>query len=173
MAATLQLEETILLKTPLQKGMVLTFKSDYLDLTPSDLGSTRLQLWNKDKDVVLQILIQRRPSRVLFNAGTQLSPLDGWGRAEEITNITNSWPTSNFAISVHDCGTQYQVLFNLTTVYYFHKRFSTTSTVTKVTYLQESRAETLHRSLKVSVYNLAALPAKEKQAIETGRGYRP
>jgi hypothetical protein len=70
---------------------------------------------------------------------------------------------------VHDCGTQYQVLFNLTTVHYFHKRFPTTSAVKKVTYLQESRAATLSRSLKVSVYKLTFLSAEEKLAIKTGR----
>lgn len=173
MADTLKLGDTIFLKTPLQMGMVIAFKSEHFDLTSSsDLGSTKLQLWNEDNDIVLQILIQRRPNMVLFmlNACRQLSLLDGWGKAEEIRNVASSWsPTSNFTISVHDCGDQYQVLFNLTTVHYFHKRFSITSTATKVTYLQESGAGTLSQSLKVSVYKVTSLPSEEKLAIQTGR----
>jgi len=172
MADTLELGGTIFLKTPLQMGMVLAFKSEHLDITPSNLGPTKLQLWNEDNDIALQILIQRRPNRVIFmtNACRQLSLLDGWGKAEEIRNVaSSSSPTSNFTISVHDCGYQYQVLFNLTTVHYFHKRFSITSTATKVTYLQESGAGTLSQSLKVSVYKVTTLPYKEKLAIQTGR----
>lgn len=172
MVYTLELGGTIFLKTPLQMGMVIAFKSEHLDLTPSDLGPTKLQLWNENNDIVLQILIQRRPNMVPFmlNACRQMSPVDGWGEAEEIRNVASSWsPAANFTISVHDRGDQYQVLFNLTTVHYFHKRFSMSSTATKVTYLQEYGARTLSRLLKASVFKVASLPSKEKLAIQTGR----
>jgi hypothetical protein len=173
MDAKLGLGETIPLQTPLQKGMVLAFKSQGLDLTLSDSEPTILELWNNENNVVLQVVIKRRRDEAVFNARTQLSLLDGWGKSEKITNIAKSRPSiSRFTISVHDCGDKYQILFNLTTMHYFQKRFSINSTATKVTYRQEldgRHAKTLSQTLSVSVYNLNSLPPEEKLAVQTGK----
>jgi len=171
MVAILELGESIPLKPPLRKGMVLAFKSQRLDLTPSDkVEPTGLQLWNKANEVVLQILISRRRNAVIFNARATVSLLDGWGETEKISNIASSWKsTSKFTISVCDCGDQYQILFNLTPVYYFEKRFSINSSAVKASYRQESLAATLSQSLKVFVYDWNSLPASEKLAIQSTR----
>jgi len=174
MAAILELGESIPLKPPLRKGMVLAFKSQRLDLTPSDkVDPTRLQLWNKANEVVLQILISRRQDAVSFNARTPVSLLDGWGETEKISNIASSWKsTSKFTISVYDCGDKYQILFNLTPVHYFQKRFSINSSAVKASYRQgwdDNLAATLSQSLKVFLYDWNSLPTSEKLAIQSTR----
>jgi len=174
MANTLELGESIYLKTPLSKGMVLAFKSRRLDLTPPKIESmdpTRLQLWNKAGEIVLQISIFCKRNEVSFNSRTLVSLLDGWGGRETIRNIATSFQsTSQFTISVHDCGDEYQILFNLTTVHFFQKRFSVNSRVTKVTYRQGSdySATTLSPSLRVLLYDPDSLPTTEKIALRSG-----
>jgi len=173
MDAKPELGRTIPLQTPLQKGLVLAFKSQRLDPTPSEPEPMTLQLWNEENDITLQISIHKGGNEASFNARKQLSLLDGWGKDEKITNVANDWPsTSRFTISVHDCGDKYQILFNLTTVHYFQKRFSINSVVANVTYregLDKQRAAvTLSQSLSVSVYDLNSLPSEEKLAVQMG-----
>ena len=173
MADTLELGESIYLKTPLSKGMVLAFKSRRLDLTPPKyewMDPTRLQLWNKAGEIVLQISIFCKQNEVSFNSRTLVSLLDGWGDRETIRNIPTSFQsTSRFTISVHDCGDEYQILFNLTAVHFFQKRFSVNSRVTKVTYRQGSTsATTLSPSLQVLLYDPDSLPTREKAALRLG-----
>jgi len=146
-----------------------------LDLTPSDLEPTILQLWNEEGDIVLQISIRGGRNEVSFNTHKQISLMDGWGKQEKITNLASACQPSKpmFTISVHDCGSTYQILFNLTTVHFFHKRFSTDSMVTEVDYSQGSSddqhaATTLSRSLRVSVYNLNSLSSDEQMAVQLG-----
>ncbi|KIM47202.1 hypothetical protein M413DRAFT_23445 [Hebeloma cylindrosporum] len=172
---TLEVGGSIRLKSPLTKGMILALKSRRLDLSAPKHKSTdpmKLQLWNKAGEIVLQILIYSKENMVSFNSRTQVSLLDGWGERETIFHIATSFQsTSRFTISVHDCGDKYQILFNLTTVHFFQKRFSINSSATKVTYRQGSGNDsptTLSPSLQVSVYSSDALPTVEKKAIQLG-----
>lgn len=175
MSDTLEVGESIHLQTPLTKGMVLAFKSRRLDLTApkyESMDPTRLQLWNKAGEIILQISIYTKRNEVSFNSRTLVSLLDGWGERETIHNVATSFQSpSRFTISVHDCGDKYQIIFNLTTVHFFQKRFSINSKATKVAYRQGSdyhSATTLSPSLQVSVYNSDSLPNWEKKAIQLG-----
>lgn len=103
MSGTLEVEESILLQMPLTKGMVLAFKSHHLDLTPpkyESMDPTRLQLWNKKEEIILQISIYTKQNEVSFNSHTLVSLLDGWGEVRQYAILP---PPSNHP---HDSPSQ-------------------------------------------------------------------
>jgi hypothetical protein len=175
----------------LSPGMIVALKSAKLDLTvPSDKGwasvSPRmdLDLCNIDNDIILRITILRGTNKVFFNDHANKSLLDGWGQEKSVElsqEDVDRWQRSGVTISVHDCSTpsneQYQILFDLTTIYYFDKRFP--GSPIKIEYsAQRSPDDTsdsgipahgiLSDSLKVFTYNVDDLPLMEKQAVKSG-----
>jgi hypothetical protein len=173
-------------------GMIIALKSAKLDLTvPSDNDwasvSPRmdLNLWNINNDIILRITILRGTNKVFFNDHANKSLLDGWGQEKsvELSQVdVDRWRQSGVTISVHDCSTaskeQYQILFDLTTIYYFDKRFS--GPTIRIEYSsQRSPDDTsdsgipahgiLSDPLKVFTYKLDDLPLVEKQALNSGR----
>ena len=171
------------LPTPLSPGMVIAFNSTQHDLSLCSKGvsaanpkgypiATNILLLNKTGDVVLQISIRRARNAVLFNAQAKESLLDGWGQSESIPlSMVNPSPlTSGLTISVCDRGDKYQILFNLSTVHYFAKRFP--GPATSVVYLDKSNGKptlTLSDSLTVHVRKIDTLPAHERGPIESGK----
>lgn len=171
------------LPIPLSTGMVVAFNSAQHDLTLCSKGisaanpkghpiATDIRLLNKTADVVLQISIRRAQNAVVFNAQARESLLDGWGQPESIPlNIVNPSPlTSGLTISVCDRGDKYQILFNLTTVHYFAKRFL--GPATSVEYLDKSfgnSTPTLSEELTVDVRKIDTLPAHERGPIDSGK----
>ena len=118
-------------------GMIIALKSAKFDLTvPPDNDwvsvSPRmdLDLWNVNNDIILCITILRGKNKVFFNDRADKSLLDGWGQEKsvELSPVdVDRWQRSGVTISVHDCSTsskeQYQILFDLTTMCHFDKRF--------------------------------------------------
>lgn len=171
------------LPTRLSSGMVIAFNSAGCNLAPCSKGAsaanpedypieTNIQLFNKIEDVVLEISIRRAQNAVLFNAQAKESVLDGWGRPESIPlNIVNPSPlTSGLTILVCDRGDKYQILFNLSTVHYFTKRFP--GPATSVKYKDQFAGlptSTLSYWLKVYVRKIHTLPAHEREPIESGK----
>ena len=188
----------------LSPGMVIAFKSSQLDLkspgTPQDpfkIDRMDLDLCNINSDIILRITFLRGKNKVLFNDRADISLLDGWGQ-EQSVNLSqvdvDRWERSGVTISVHDCSTpskdQYQILFDLTTMYYFDKRFpgppiniiysAQKSIYAQMSYDQMSYARTTNRAkhplalsilsdpLEVFTYHLDDLPHMEKQAIKSG-----
>lgn len=171
------------LRTHLFKGMVVAFHAAQHNLAPCPRGpstdnpkgypiETDIHLLNKIGDVVLKISIRRAQNAVLFNAQAKESLLDGWGRPESIPlNIVNpSPPTSGLTISVCDRGDKYQILFNLSTVHYFAKRFPGPATL--VFYDDKSCGKptpTLWNTLTVHFRTIGLLPGHQKGPIESGQ----
>jgi len=176
------------LPIPLSTGMVIAFHSAQQDLAPCSKGAsaanpnghpieTNIQLCNtkvgRDTGhILLEISIRRAENAVLFNAQAKESVLDGWGQPESIPlSMVNPSPsTSGLTILVCDRGDKYQILFNLSTVHYFAKRFP--GPTTSVLYLDESNGKptsTLSETLKVNVRKINALPAHERGPIDSGK----
>jgi hypothetical protein len=173
-------------------GMVIALKSPKFDLTvPCDNGwasvSPRmdLDLCNINNDIILRITILRGTNKVFFNDRADKSLLDGWGqeRSVELSQVdVDRWQRSGVTISVHNCSTrskgQYHILFDLTSIYHFDKRFP--GPPIKVKYsAQQSPDDTsdsgipahgiLSNLLKVLTCNLDDLPLAEKQALNPER----
>ena len=173
------------LRPPLSSGMVIALHSAEQYLALCSKGNpkgyqieTNIQLLNSTEDVVLEISIRRAENAVLFNAQAKESVLDGWGQPESIPlSMVNPSPsTSGLTILVCDRGDKYQILFNLSTVHYFTKRFS--GPATSVKYLDRSHISvvsygkvtaTLSQALRVSVRKINALPAHERGPIDSGK----
>jgi hypothetical protein len=174
-------------------GMILALKSDKLDLTvpcDDDRASVSprmdLDLWNINNDIILRITIVRGTNKVFFNDRADKSLLDGWGQEKSVElsqEDVDRWQRSGVTISVHDCSTrskeQYQILFDLTTMYHFNKRLP--GPPIKIEYsAQRSPDDTsdsgtpapshgiLSDPLKLLTYNLDDLPLVEKQALNSG-----
>ena len=173
-------------------GMIIALKSAKLDLTvPSDNDQVSvsprmdLDLRNIDNDIILRITILRGINKVFFNDHANKSLLDGWGQEQsvELSQVdVDRWRRSGVTISVHDCSThskeQYQILFDLTTMCFFDKRFPGSPITIKYS-VQRSPDGTsdsgipahgvLSDPLKVFTYNVDDLPLVEKQAVKSGR----
>jgi hypothetical protein len=168
-------------------GMVIALKSSqfkWRDPFFNSVGRTPrmdLDLCNIDNDIILRITFFLGQNQVLFNDRADKSVLDGWGQDQIVTlsrEDVDRWERSGVTISVHDCSTpskeQYQILFDITTVYYFEKRFP--GPPIKIRYSPALKLDSMGRPipsilsdpLKVSVYNLDDLPPMEKQAIRSG-----
>jgi hypothetical protein len=170
-------------------GMVIALKSSqfkWIDPFFNSVGRTPrmdLDLCNIDNDIILRITFFRGQKKVFFNDRADKSLLDGWGQ-DRIVKLSrgdvDKWERSGVTISVHDCSTpskeQYQILFDLTTVYYFEKRFP--GPPIKIRYSPALKLDSMGQPipiisilsdpLKVSAYNLNDLPSMEKQAIKSG-----
>jgi hypothetical protein len=172
-------------------GRIVALKSAKFDLTvPSDNDwasvSPRmdLDLWNINNDLILRITILRGRNKVFFNDRADKSLLDGWGQEKsvELSQVdVDKWQRSGVTISVHDCSTaskeQYQILFDLTTMCRFDKRFPGPAIMIHYS-AQKSPDGTsdsgipaqgiLSDPLKVLTYKLDDLPPVEKQALNSG-----
>ena len=168
-------------------GMVIAFISTQLDLMTSIMTSDsriNLDLCNMENDVILHIMFLRGKNMVFFNDHMDKSLLDGWGQQQSVklsqVNV-DRWNCLGVTISVHDCSTpskeQYQILFDLTMMYYFNKRFP--GPMININYSfypsdsnfllpEDEPLRILSKSLKVVTCNLDDLPIMQKQAIKSG-----
>jgi len=166
----------------LAPGGIVAFKSKIFDLSGPGWEATHLKLYNQNGEITLRISI--RGGQAHFNDRAAKSLLDGWGEEQSVDLDpvdVDRWKRSGVTISVHDCSThsseRYQILFNLTTMLNFNKRFP--GPATKVVYrttlggvkwpIHLSWSSHLSHILKVLSYNLNDLPLEEKNAIESGR----
>ena len=172
-------------------GMIIALKSAKFDLmVPSDDDwvsvSPRMDfdLCNIDNDIVLRITILRGINKVFFTDYTSKSLLGGWGQEKSMElsqEDVDRWQRSGVTISVHNCSNpfkeQYQILFDLTTIYHFDKRFP--GPAIKINYsTQRSPDDTsdsripahgiLSNPLKVSTYKIDDLPFVEQRAVKSG-----
>ena len=172
-------------------GMIIALKSAKFDLmAPDDNDGASvsprmdLDLWNINNDIILRITILRGTNKVFFNDRADKSLLDGWGQEQSVElsrEDVDKWQLSGVTISVHDCSTpskeQYQILFDLTTMCFFNKRFP--GPPIKIEYsTQQSPDDTsdsgklahgiLSNPLKVFTHNVDDLPLVEKQAVKSG-----
>jgi len=172
-------------------GMIIALKSAKLDLTvPSDNNwvslSPRmdLDLCNIDNDIVLRITIIRGTNMVFFNDHANKNLLGGWGQEKSMElsqEDVDRWQRSGVTISVHNCSNpskeQYQILFDLTTIYHFDKRLP--GPAIKINYYaQRSPDDTsnsgipthgiLSEPLKVFTYKIDDLPLVEQRAVKSG-----
>jgi len=161
----------------LPAGMVIAFKANQLEIA-GNLGAkeTHLDLCNSNGDIVLRMTIRRGQNKIFFNDRAHHSVVDGWGQEKSVDLDpvdVERWHRSGLTISVHNCSTdveQYQILFDLTTVFYFATRFpgpaitikySTTSSLFQF-------VPQLSDPLRVVSYQLNTLPFTERQAITSG-----
>ncbi|KIM47249.1 hypothetical protein M413DRAFT_7794 [Hebeloma cylindrosporum] len=166
------------------EGMIIAFKSTVFDLAKTGLfkggaQETYLDLYNGCGDIVLSIMIRRGENKAFFNDRAAKSLVDGWGQTQSVDlspEDVERWKRGGVTISVHDCSTRsekrYQILFDLTTICFFAKRFP--GAVEKVLYddrfAKTSRSQSqLSDSLKVFFYKLEDLAAEERQVIVSGR----
>jgi hypothetical protein len=170
-------------------GMVIALKSTqfkWRDSFSSFLGSAErtprmdLDLCNIKDDIILRITFLKGQNKVFFNDRAHKSLLDGWGEEKSVKlsrGDVDRWERSGVTISVHDCSTpskeQYQILFDITTVYYFEKRFPGRPIMIRYSPdLTDSTGEPspsiLSDPLEMITYNLDDLPPMEKQAIRSG-----
>ena len=177
----------------LSPGRIIALKSAKFDLTEphdNDWASVSprmdLDIWNINNDIILRITILRGTNKVFFNDHAAKSLLDGWGQEKsvELSQVdVDNWQRSGVTISVHDCSTrykeQYQILFDLTTIYRFDKRFPGPAIMIQY-FARRSPDGTsdsgksvnahgiLSDPLKVLTYNLEDLSLVEKQAVKSG-----
>ena len=168
------------------QGMVIAFKSSTLDVKMREsnirteeslIGRVDLDLCNINNDIILRITFLRGQNNIFFDdrAGKSLLNARGQEQSVKLSQMDVSrWKRSGVTISVHDCSTaskqQYQILFDLTTMYYFDKRFP--GPAIKIIY-STRRSLYQHRNilsnpLKVFTCNLDDLPHMEKHAIKSG-----
>ena len=155
-------------------GMVIAFKANQLDIA-GNLGAkeTRLDLYNNNGDIVLRMTIRRGQNKIFFNDRAHQSVVDGWGQEKSVDLSPvdiERWHCSGITISVHNCSKQYQILFDLTTVFYFATRFPGPSITIKYSAISSllNIVPQLSHPLKVVSYQLNTLPFIERQAITSG-----
>ena len=157
----------------LSAGMIVAFKSDKLDLIGIHRGEDddhSLEFFNKDDNMTLCIIFRRGHDKVFFNdMDHQQLYLEVWGVEQSVRldpADLDKW-RSGVTISVHDCSTrsseQYQILFDLTTVLNFRKKFL--GPATYVVYRGGDPPLPLSDTLRVSSYKLDDLPLAERQAM--------
>ena len=173
-------------------GTIIAFKSTRFDLnyhrptpfnsrlstatTPPPPTTTHLDLYSAKNDIVLRITFRDGQNKVFFNDCADKTLLNGWGKEQSVDLNSvdiEKWRRSGVTISVHyplphyRSKEQYQILFDLTTVFYFHTRFP--EPAIKMGYSIATQSHQLSDPLKVFCYQLADLPLVERQAIESGK----
>ena len=173
-------------------GTIIALKSAKFDLTVprnNDWASVSprmdLNLYNIDNDIILRITILRGTNKVFFNDRANKSLLDGWRQEKSVElrqEDVDRWQRSGVTISVYNRSNpskeQYQILFDLTTIYHFDKYFP--GPAIKINYsAQRSPDDTndsgiptygiLSNPLKVSTYKIDDLPFMEQQALNSER----
>jgi hypothetical protein len=172
-------------------GMIIAFKSTRFDLnyhqstpfnphlsgpTTAPPTATHLDLYNAKNDIVLRITFRNGQDKVFFNDRADKSLLDGWGQEQSVDlnpEDVEKWRRSGVTISVHyslpnsRSNEQYQILFDLTTVFYFDIRFP--EPAIKMGYSVSTQFDQLSDPLKVFCYKFDDLPLVERQAIESGK----
>ncbi|KIM47275.1 hypothetical protein M413DRAFT_423029 [Hebeloma cylindrosporum] len=171
-------------------GKIVCFKSDRimnLDPPPSkmkkslftkrtnplaiDVDHTDIGLYNSVDELILLISIRRQEGVLAFNSRASRNLHHGWGPEETVKIAEYRGEISRSdRILVYDLGEKFQVIFGLTTVYYFAKRFKD-GTPKKASYKSTVADENpinflLSRDIFISVFNLSDLPAYEKEIIE-------
>ena len=169
-------------------GKIIAFKSTRFDLhllphpttnlraTAARSSATHLDLYNIKNDIILRITIRFGQNKVFFNDRADKSLLDGWGQEKSVDLNpvdVERWKRLGVTISVYDpyprahSKEQYQILFDLTTVFYFDKRFP--EPAIKMGYSLTAEYQHLSVPLKFFCYGLDDLPLVERQAIESGK----
>jgi hypothetical protein len=168
------------LRLDISQETIIAFKSTVFDLAKLGIfkggaQETYLDLYNGNDDILLSIMIRRGQNKVFLNDRASKSLVDGWGQTQSIDLSpvdVERWKRSGVTISIHDCSTRslprYQILFDLTTMCYFNKRFP--GSAKKVTYSDRfAKSSQLSDPLKVFFYKLEDLAAQERQSIVSGR----
>lgn len=144
--------------------------------TTASPSATHLDLYSVKNDIVLRITFRTGQNKVFFNDRADKSLLDGWGQEQSVDLNpvdVEKWRRSGVTISVHHSfpptrsKEQYQILFDLTTVFYFDKRFP--EPAIKLRYSVTTYSYQLSDPFKVFSYKLDDLPLVERQAIESGK----
>jgi len=174
MATNLTAGGNVTLNSPAGPGMVIVFKTNVLDIA-GGAKATHLDLYNNNGDTVLRMTIRRGQNRIFFNDRAHQSLVDGWGQEKSVDLSpvdVERWHHSGVSISVHNCSTylagRYQILFDLTTVFYFAPRFTGSTTIIGYSTTSTLFHWTLSNPLEVVSYQLNTLPFTERQAITSG-----
>jgi hypothetical protein len=175
MTTNLKAGGVVTLNLPAGPGMVLVFKTNRLNIA-GGAKETCLDLYNKDEDIVLHLTIRRGQNRLFFNDRAHQSLGDGWGQEKSVDLSpvdVERWHRSGVSILVHNCSTylgeRYQILFDLTTVFYFATRFAgPVITIGYSTISTLFQPRILSDPLEVVSYQLNTLPSRERQAITSG-----
>ena len=175
MATNLNAGGVITLNPPAGPGTVIVFKTNRLNIA-GGAKETCLDLYNNNEDIVLRMTIHRGQNRLFFNDRAHQSLGDGWGREKSVDLSpvdVERWHRSGVSISVHNCSTylgeRYQILFDLTTVFYFATRFPGPAiTIGYSTITTLFQPQILSDPLEVVSYQLNTLPSRERQAITSG-----
>lgn len=136
-----------------------------------DVDHTDIGLYNSVDELILLISIRRQEGVIAFNSRASRNLHHGWGPEETVEIAKYSAEISRSdRILVYDLGEKFQVIFGLTTIYYFAKRFKD-GTPKKASYESTVADENpinflLSRDIFISVFNLSDLPAYEKEIIE-------
>ena len=170
-------------------GRIIAFKSSRFDLHQVPLltvsafrghtaaaTATHIDLYNIKNDIILRITFRDGQNKVFFNDRADKSLLDGWGQEQSVDLSpvdVERWKRSGVTISVHHplphtrSKKQYQILFDLTTVFFLNQRFP--EPAIKIGYPVETQYHQSLDPLKVFCYELDDLPLVERQAIESGK----
>jgi hypothetical protein len=115
------------------EGMVLVLKSNKFNLTPVIEGVllSRIPLYNSMGDILLEIVFRKGRNMIFVNDRASKAIGKGWGKPKIVDlgpGDVDKWWRSGITISVHHRSTasgfgRYQILFGLTTICYFDKRF--------------------------------------------------
>jgi len=136
-----------------------------------DADRTDISLYNSVDELILLISIRRQEGVIVFNSRASRTLHHGWGPEETVKIAGYRADISRSdRILVYDLGDKFQVIFGLTTIYYFAKRFRD-GTPKKASYsvVIENGSDInllLSMAIFLSVFNLSDLPAYEKEIIE-------
>jgi len=157
------------LKPPSKSQKLLFTRRNNPPSTEDD--HTDISLYNSVNELILHISIRRQQGVIGFNSHASRTLHHGWGPAEVVKLEGYSADISRSdRILVYDLGDRFQIIFGLTTVHYFVKRFSN-GTPTKARYSASAQDPSdgnllLSRVIFLSVFNLSDLPLYEKEIIE-------
>jgi len=138
---------------------------------PADDDRTDISLYSSRDELILHMSIRRLQGVIIFNTRASRAVHHGWG-PEEVVQLEGyrSEISRSERILVYDLGDRFQIIFGLTTIYYFIKRFSN-GTPVKMSYSATAQYATegnllLSKVIFISVFNPSDLPLYEKEIIE-------
>jgi len=139
--------------------------------TSADVDHTDISLYNSIDELILHLSIRRQQGVIVFNSRASRTLHHGWG-PEEVVKLEGYIAdiSRSDRILVYDLGDRFQIIFGLTTIHYFVKRFSNGIPV-KISYSATVQYATegnllLSQVIFISVFNLDDLPPYEKEIIE-------
>ena len=101
---------------------------------PADDDLTDISLYNSRDELILHMSIRRQQGAIIFNTRASRIVNHGWG-PEEVVKLEGYKAdiSRSDRILVYDLGDRFQIIFGLTTIHYFVKRFSN-GTPVKISY---------------------------------------